>query len=348
MTLKIWSKQLLYIKPDPTPYLLASRTPTIVRLSAAAGVPFLYTNTSNPAILISDTLSNKDIGYGAFDISFTFAPDKAADYKVLFEIPGLCKFAYNWNAGQGLLVYLENLGWRAISTAYFQQEKIEIQLYRMGGVNDVILKVDTYAFTLAKAWESWTQPILTNSDNIEAQGMAGSASYWYRWLNHSYEQFVTGNAYDNNYFQSYAPYDKYYQWNIGQELRITGFIFSPKMYDTLPSTPFDERYEDVGFYTTKDKTAPLGSTFTYNDSRWTSATADNGQVFYKMEQHFNPVMANSIALTATLTRSGSIFYMGALKIFADLYVAPSYITKQLVLYDTKSFNSLKALNTYGD
>ena len=50
---KIWSKQLL-IRPDETPYLMASGT---VRLAANADQVFVYTNT--PQVL-ADTLSGQE------------------------------------------------------------------------------------------------------------------------------------------------------------------------------------------------------------------------------------------------------------------------------------------------
>lgn len=53
--MKIWSKQLLYIKPDPTPYLMASKS---TRLLAGRGKPLLYTNP--PQILVN-TLDNTEL-----------------------------------------------------------------------------------------------------------------------------------------------------------------------------------------------------------------------------------------------------------------------------------------------
>lgn len=52
--MKIWSKQLL-IKPDPTPYLMASRS---TRLLAGSGKSLLYTNP--PQILVN-TLDNAEL-----------------------------------------------------------------------------------------------------------------------------------------------------------------------------------------------------------------------------------------------------------------------------------------------
>ena len=54
MVTKFWCKQLLMIKPDPSPYLLASRIPRVVRLAASSGSVLYYTNNSQ---ILADTLS---------------------------------------------------------------------------------------------------------------------------------------------------------------------------------------------------------------------------------------------------------------------------------------------------
>ena len=54
MVTKFWCKELLMIKPDPAPYLLASRKPREVRLLAAPGAPLYYTNNGQ---VLADTLS---------------------------------------------------------------------------------------------------------------------------------------------------------------------------------------------------------------------------------------------------------------------------------------------------
>lgn len=71
MTLKIWSKQLLYIKPDASPYLLASRLPVQVRLLCASGVPLYWTNSR---AVISNTLSGTVLARKAFEVSAYVLP----------------------------------------------------------------------------------------------------------------------------------------------------------------------------------------------------------------------------------------------------------------------------------
>ena len=53
MVAKFWIKQLL-IKPDPSPYLLAARIPSEIRLLANIMDPLYYTNNSQ---VLADTLS---------------------------------------------------------------------------------------------------------------------------------------------------------------------------------------------------------------------------------------------------------------------------------------------------
>ena len=53
MVAKFWIKQLL-IKPDPSPYLLAARIPSEIRLLANIMDPLYYTNNSQ---ILADTLS---------------------------------------------------------------------------------------------------------------------------------------------------------------------------------------------------------------------------------------------------------------------------------------------------
>lgn len=71
MTFKIWSKQLLYIKPDASPYLLASRLPVQVRLLCASGVPLYWTNSR---AVISNTLSGTVLARRAFEVSAYVLP----------------------------------------------------------------------------------------------------------------------------------------------------------------------------------------------------------------------------------------------------------------------------------
>lgn len=354
MVLKIWSKQLLYIKPDPTPYLLASRTPTIVRLSAAAGIPFLYTNTSNPGVVLADTLSNKEIGYGVFNISFTFTPDKTADYRVLFEIPGLCKFAYNWNAGQGLLFYVENLGWRAISTAYISQEEVEVKLHRYSDASDIVLEVGTYTFTLLQTWVPWSQPVITSATSygeITDDGIGGTAISM---LNKADRPLTVAEANDSHAdFHNYGVNYSWMLWRLPVKLRLQSVTTMSQAFwgdrnITTPVTPGLHIYADSGKNTSlymldqwEDWGKPLTQLFDESDP----------STFYLQLRNSirSDVITDTLYMVAEDVSGGYNISLNIswLHIEADQFNGILYTTKQLTLYDTKSFNSLIALNTYG-
>lgn len=354
MTLKIWSKQLLYIKPDPTPYLLASRTPTVVRLNAASGVPFLYTNTSNPGVVLTDTLSNKEIGYGVFNISFTFTPDKTADYRVLFELPGLCKFAYNWNAGQGLLVYLKNLGWRAVSTAYIPQEEVEVKLHRYSDASDIVLEVGTYTFTLLQTWVPWTQPVITSDTSYGTLTYDGIGHGPVSMLNKASRPLTVSEANASHAdFYNYGVNYSWVLWQLPVKLRLQSVTtmsqaFSGDSNIIRPVTPGLHIYTDSSKSTSlymldqwEDWGRPLTQLFDESDPNtfYVQLRASTG----------SDVITDTLYMVAEDVAGGYSIYLNIawLHIEADQFNGISYTTKQLTLYDTKSFNSLIALNTYG-
>lgn len=354
MTLKIWSKQLLYIKPDPTPYLLASRVPTVVRLNAASGIPFLYTNTSNPAKLITDTLSNKNIGYGAFDISFVFVPDKTASYRELFTIPGLCKFAYNWNAGQGLLFYVENLGWRAISTAYIPQEEVEIKLHRYSEASDIVLEVGTYTFTLLQTWTPWSQPVITSNTSYGTLTYDGVEGGPVSMLNKASRPLTVSEANDSHAdFHNYGVNYSWVLWKLPVKLRVesvesmsSGFWGDSNI--TTPVTPGLHIYTDASKEVSLcllDQWESMGHPMTglFDES-------DPNTFYVRLKDTAtSQVITDTLYMVAEDVEQGYNISLNItwLKIYADQFNGIAYKTGQLVLYDTKSFNSLIALNTYG-
>lgn len=105
MATKFWCKELLMIKPDPAPYLLAARRPRETRLLASLGHPLYYTN---PARFEIDELSGKTLGQQEFELQFAVnssAISQGTTY--LIEAPGLleCKtqdntlyFKFGWDA----------------------------------------------------------------------------------------------------------------------------------------------------------------------------------------------------------------------------------------------------------
>lgn len=105
MVTKFWCKQLLMIKPDPAPYLLASRKPREVRLYAAFNEPLYWTNQAQ---IITDTLSGKSLGTSPFELVFQIHSNAITQGTTfLLDAPGLMKcwaqddtlnFKFGWDA----------------------------------------------------------------------------------------------------------------------------------------------------------------------------------------------------------------------------------------------------------
>lgn len=158
---KILSKQLLYgTRPelDEDPYILVRRRP-IRPLNASATVSLNYYN--NPFIL-NNTLCNKDIGTGAFSISFKFTPDIASNFCKLFSIKNFIEISYNWASGIGLCIELYNTGKFYIPTYYIKTTGSMIEVSSESSNDNIVLYVDDYKFTLVKAWDIYDYPLFNN------------------------------------------------------------------------------------------------------------------------------------------------------------------------------------------
>lgn len=104
MVTKFWSKQLLMIKPDPSPYLMASNR---YRLYAGAGTPLYWTNNAQVRV---NTLDNKNLGSQAFSVSFAVTREfviLSTGTRYILSYPGLMDvkaedgtlwFKFNWEA----------------------------------------------------------------------------------------------------------------------------------------------------------------------------------------------------------------------------------------------------------
>lgn len=137
--MKIWSKQLL-IKPDPAPYLMASRS---VRLLAAPGTSLLWPSTPQ---LLSDTLSKKTVGQNPFEFSFSVHSSSiGAGTVYLLEMPGLL----NVKAEDGTLMFSFGWksGWYAVPASVLVDGWKEVALSG-DGVAEIKLTVNTSQFTI--------------------------------------------------------------------------------------------------------------------------------------------------------------------------------------------------------
>lgn len=104
MVTKFWCKQLLMIKPDPAPYLMASNR---YRLYAGAGTPLYWTNNAQVRV---NTLDNKNLGAQAFSVSFAVTREfviLSTGTRYILSYPGLMDvkaedgklwFRFNWEA----------------------------------------------------------------------------------------------------------------------------------------------------------------------------------------------------------------------------------------------------------
>lgn len=345
---------IVMITPDTNRYLMAKETDVYLK---AGEMNFLdYRN--NPAF-ISDTLSNKNLGYGSFSISFTFVPDKTSSYRVLFEVPGFCKFAYNWLEGQGLLLYLKDIGWRAINTAYITQNAVEVRLYRADPDSDVILKVGTYTFTLAKAWTEWEQPVMTNSDNKGeiTYERTSSPNYMYR---KTYAQLLEAQNYSSyttfNTTNGQYSYVAWWPEDI-TKLRIHGFRWTSNVAHSADTDPAANGLGGAfEIYADEERTVPLGTPWQWDDTRLVQKTSEALQevtsypYFFEMTQEFNPVITTCINVTFNKYETGSVYSSSTttFSVFADMYVAPSFSAGELIQYDKNSYRKLILSDEYLD
>lgn len=125
MATKFWCKELLMIKPDPAPYLLAARKPRETRLLASPGRPLYYTN---PARFEIDELSGKVLGTQAFELQFEVNSAAITQGTTqLLNVPGLVEceavnetlyFKFAWDVSWYSLdkKYLKS-GWNLVALA---------------------------------------------------------------------------------------------------------------------------------------------------------------------------------------------------------------------------------------
>lgn len=81
--MKIWSKQLLMIKPDESPYLMAAKS---VRLLSKPGTYLYYTNAAQ---ILTDTLSNRSVLKSPYRISCEVNSAYLYRSYILLRMPGI-------------------------------------------------------------------------------------------------------------------------------------------------------------------------------------------------------------------------------------------------------------------
>ena len=124
MVTKFWCKQLLMIKPDPAPYLMASNR---YRLYAGVGTPLYWTNNAQVHV---NTLDNKSLGTQAFSVSFAVSREfviLSTGTRYILSYPGLMDvkaedgtlwFKFNWETSP-VWKYISSAelvpGWNSVS-----------------------------------------------------------------------------------------------------------------------------------------------------------------------------------------------------------------------------------------
>lgn len=171
MTAKIWSKQLLMIRPDPSPYLMASSR---TRLNASATSAIYYTTT--PQIVI-DTISNSIIGTKPYSIAYQFHKRllQEGSYYIL-RIPGLVDF-YTNNGSLYVLLLWNNATMR-IGDEVLSEDINTVLFEQNSGI--VRLHINSYTYTILDTTVSYEVLNYTNNNcTIDGNVVRGSTNNGY-------------------------------------------------------------------------------------------------------------------------------------------------------------------------
>lgn len=150
MVTKFWCKQLLMIKPDPAPYLMASSR---ARLYAAINEPLYWTN---PKRVIADTLSGKVLGQSPFELQFDVHSKAITDGTTqILNAPGLMKCI-----AQDKTLYFKfawGLPWYSLDKKYLKNGWNTVILSSTGEI--ISLQVNEYVAILVDASKVITKSI---------------------------------------------------------------------------------------------------------------------------------------------------------------------------------------------
>lgn len=357
MVTKFWCKQLLMIKPDPSPYLMASSS---VRLLASTGVPIYYT-LEYPKMLISDTLSNRNVGTGAFDVSFMFTPDKTASYRELLNVPGLVKFWYSWQSGYGLVIEVPGLGARAISTEDITANSVQVRFWKATADDNIVLQVGDTSYTLAKSWAPWTQPDgataygnytdkITFDDGTILKAKSGQYNQYIRFVSMPYGADIA-KYYPRPYYVD-PKQQWWFQFEFPQTLRVLKCKYATSYnagYTTeaeaIAAGPIIKGDYGISIY--KDETLQriYDGPFKLDSETKAWKNGDYWNPYNTIERVFTtPIKTDTLCMvfdteTAQFL-SYSWMYFGQISIEAEKYVSPSYRAGQLQLYSTKELSNL--------
>ena len=236
MVTKFWCKELLMIKPDPAPYLLAARKPRETRLLASIGQPLYYTN---PARFEIDELSGKTLGQQAFELQFSVNSAAITQGTTkLLNVPGLMEcesvnetlyFKFAWDVSWYSLdkKYL-NSGWNYI-VLVSDGEKISLQVNEyVGVIVDTSQKIASLDYTPHSVSVDGDQVTGASGGYVSVNGLDGlnfgTVNSWEIGASFVY---ATGASGHNGVFGAYTNY-------YAPELDID--LSSNKLYVNLSST----------------------------------------------------------------------------------------------------------------
>lgn len=175
MATKFWCKELLMIKPDPAPYLLAARRPREVRLLSSAGSPLYW--TSQPQ-LVENTLNNTSTQGAPFIFSFKLHSSVLCEgTNYIFDYPGLLA-AKSENGMLAFKFYWMSNVWMYITGVTLQQGFNDISLICDGVKLYMTIGSATYTFVDMSQPTPTKVLSYTNNgciiDGYNAQGRSGA------------------------------------------------------------------------------------------------------------------------------------------------------------------------------
>lgn len=344
-------------EPDIYPYLLASKSgKKNIKLLASKVDPLYYT-LNYYSTLISDALSNRNIGTGAFDVSFMFTPDKTASYRELFNVPGLVKFWYSWQNGYGLVIEMPGIGTRSISTSDITSDSVQVNFGKTSTDANILLQVDDKTYTITKSWEKWTHEQITayntvgkitsynsnagvqNTGSLTNTQYPGFGAYYFQNKQAMIEAKLSPSPW-SYYWQSLVTSndtdETFIKWELPSVCRIKGFSF----YYNQPSSGSAE----MSLYTSQDKTQQIGVTHSTEYGEQSDIPISNSTYSYlrqNMQELSTPINTNMLYYVLKGTSSDRYIAYGLWIIPAlEKYTAPNYKAGQLQLYSTKELSNL--------
>lgn len=235
----------------------------------------VYLDYKNTLQVLGDSISGKDIGQGAFDISFAFTPQTGCTgTRYLFEVPGLACFGYDAGKGCGLMVCLEGVGWRAVSMQSaggpVHEGSNTVHLWRSAAGADIRLEVNGAQYILFDAFQlsAWQQPVLTSNTSygtVSSSANRNTGDAQAEW--HASDGLLPDASDQYTYF-GLGSCPGWWQWKLPVKLRISGLA----LYNRA-STGTTNYTKTIQFFTSQEMTEAITSSFSMPNNSSTLVTA---------------------------------------------------------------------------